>query len=498
MSIESSAVGALRGASRGDAAIRPRIAWLRILVITAGISASVLFVIVGLSYELQMYADGSIFSYAVAVQDAWAFHWHNISGRMFVYLFCYLPAETYVGLTGDARGGIDIYGLLFFGSQAMGLAATYATDRSKGRIIFCTACVSVACLCPLVFGYPTEMWMAHALFWPTLAICHYAHRGVGGTATVVAALTALIFTHEGAVVFAVAIMATLLLRGTQDAALRRAAAALLGVMAIWALVKTSLRPDANFSSILVSVALNSIDINNFTCGLFKLLLVTFAAYGGTYFTLRRLISANARVVAAALVAAALSAYWLWFDHTLHADNRYYLRTALLIATPMLGAFAAFRAVEADGRLNFPLPFMQRIKALMAHDLRGRGPAAGALFLVLLVHVVETSKFVTVWTSYKSAVQTLAMSSDSNPALGDARFVSATRIGSALDRLSWPSTTPYLSVLVAPAFTPKRLVVDPRANYFWTSCETAIASELADRAIPADSRLLIRTHACLRR
>jgi hypothetical protein len=496
MSVESSAVGALRGAARSDAVIQPRIAWLRGLVIAAGISASILFVVVGLNYELQLYADGSIFSYAVAVQDAWAFHWHNISGRLFVYLFAYVPAETYAGLTGDARGGIDIYGLLFFGSQAMGLAATYASDRSKGRIIFCTACVSVACLCPLVFGYPTEMWMAHALFWPTLAVCHYARQGIGGTAMVAAALTALVFTHEGAVVFAVAIMATLLLRGTQDAAFRRAAAALLGVMAIWALVKTSLRPDANFSSILVSVALNSIDINNFTCGLFKLLLVTLAGYGGAYFTLRRLIPANAQVVAATLFAVALCAYWLWFDHTLHADNRYYLRTALLIATPMLGAFAAFHAVDADGRLNFPLPFMQQIKALMALDLKG--PAAGLLFLVLLVHVVETSKFVTAWTRYKSAVQALAMDSDSNPALGDARFVSATRIGSALDRLSWPSTTPYLSVLVAPAFTPKRLVVDPRANYFWTSCETATANELADRAIPADSRLLIRTHACLRR
>jgi hypothetical protein len=496
MSVESSAVGALRGASRGNAVIQPRIAWLRGLLVAAGISASILFVVIGLGYELQLYADGSIFSYAVAVQDAWAFHWHNISGRLFVYLFCYLPAETYVGLTGDARGGIDIYGLLFFGSQAMGLAATYAADRSKGRIIFGAACVSVAGLCPLVFGYPTEMWMAHALFWPTLALCHYARQGIGGTAMVAAALTALVFTHEGAVVFAVAIMATLLLRGLQDFAFRRAAAALLGVMAIWALVKTSLRPDANFSSILVSVALNSIDINNFTCSLFKLLAVTLAAYGGAYLALRRLMSANAHVVAATLVTIALCAYWLWFDHTLHADNRYYLRTALLVGTPMLGAFAAFRAVDADGRLNFPLPFLPQISALMARDLRG--PAAGALCLVLLVHVVETSKFVTAWTRYKSAVLSLALGADANPALGDARFVSATRIGSELDRLSWPSTTPYLSVLVAPALAPKRLVVDPRANYFWASCETATANELAERAIPAESRLLIRTQACLRR
>src|SRR4051812_17350004 len=296
MLVGGSAVGALRGAARGGWAIQPRIASLRFLIIAAGLLASILFVIVGLGYEVQMYADGSIFSYAVAVQDAWAFHWHNISGRLFVYLFCYLPAETYVGLTGDARGGIDIYGLLFFGSQAMGLAATYTADRSKSRIIFCTACVSVACLCPLVFGYPTEMWMAHALFWPTLAVCHYARRSVGGTATVVAALTALVFTHEGAVVFAVAVLATLLLRGTQDAVFRRATATFLGVMAIWALVKTSLRPDANFSSILVSVALNSIDINNFTCGLFKLLAVMLAGYGGACFALRRLIPANAEVV----------------------------------------------------------------------------------------------------------------------------------------------------------------------------------------------------------
>jgi hypothetical protein len=121
-----------------------------------------------------------------------------------------------------------------------------------------------------------------------------------------------------------------------------------------------------------------------------------------------------------------------------------------------------------------------------------------LCLVLLVHVVETSKFVTAWTRYKSAVLSLAMGADANPTLGDARFVSATRIGSELDRLSWPSTTPYLSVLVAPALAPKRLVVDPRANYFWASCETATANELAERAIPAESRLLIRTQACLRR
>ena len=93
------------GTSRADAATRSDADRLRIFVIAAGICWSVLFVVVGLRYELQMYGDGAMFSYSVAVQDAWAFHWHNISGRLTVYLFSLLPAEAYVGLTGDPGGG---------------------------------------------------------------------------------------------------------------------------------------------------------------------------------------------------------------------------------------------------------------------------------------------------------------------------------------------------------------------------------------------------------
>ena len=53
----------------------------------------VLFVVVGLAYELQTYGDGAIFSYAVAAEAAWAFHWHNIAGRFVVYLVSSVPGE---------------------------------------------------------------------------------------------------------------------------------------------------------------------------------------------------------------------------------------------------------------------------------------------------------------------------------------------------------------------------------------------------------------------
>src|SRR4051812_6134309 len=136
-----------------------RTLWLRGFVVLAGVFASVLFIVVGLGYELQLYGDGSIFSYAIAARDAWAFHWHNISGRVTVYLFCHVPSELYVKLTDDLRGGIGLYGFLFFGSQLFGLFLTLAADRSQGRAIFIGACLSTALFCPLVFGYPTEMWV---------------------------------------------------------------------------------------------------------------------------------------------------------------------------------------------------------------------------------------------------------------------------------------------------------------------------------------------------
>ena len=97
------ASGFARGASQN----------LRTLAIAGGLAASLLFVVIGVRYELQMYADGSLFSYAVAVQDAWAFHCHNIAGRLSVYLFAFAPAEAYIRLTGDAQGGVALYGLLF-------------------------------------------------------------------------------------------------------------------------------------------------------------------------------------------------------------------------------------------------------------------------------------------------------------------------------------------------------------------------------------------------
>ena len=82
------------------------------IIIACGIAWSVAFIIVGVSFRVQLYGDGAMFSYAVAVQDVWALHWHNISGRLTTYLLTMAPAEGIVTLARDPVAGVFAYGLL--------------------------------------------------------------------------------------------------------------------------------------------------------------------------------------------------------------------------------------------------------------------------------------------------------------------------------------------------------------------------------------------------
>jgi hypothetical protein len=457
-----------RSATRSDADV------LRALVIGTGLCWSVAFVVLALCYELELYADGAMFSYAVAVQDAWAFHWHNISGRLSVFVLSLLPAEIYVRLSGNPSAGIVVYGLLFYLAPLAGLIGTFAADRSHGRFIFVYACCSTALLCPLVFGFPTEMCLAHAVFWPALTLA---------------------FTHEGALVLAFAIVATLAPRGLRDALFLRAAAVLVAVLAMSAAVKMMVPPDEYYAGVLVRAALHFFDLAIFQVSIVLLLFATLAGYGGIYLVLSRLAPNRAYLYAAAIMIAVLAVYWLWLDHTIHASSRYYLRTALVVVTPAFGALAALGAMSGDGRLAFQFSSLQQ--AMTAVQKRAARPLAVAFMLVTLVHVVETGKFVAAWTDYRAAVTTLATGDQSDPALGDPRFVSSERIASHLTRLAWFSTTPYLSVIVA-NFMPSRLVIDPIGNYFWLSCATATANDKAARMAPEEGRDLVRIYSCLHR
>ncbi len=468
---------------------------LRSIVIAAGLCWSIVFVAVAIQYELQLFADGAMFSYAVAVQDVWAFHWHNISARMSVFFLTLWPAETFVGLTGSPRGGIVVYGILFYIAPLLGLIGTFAADRSRGRILFVYACCSTAVLCPLVFGFPTEMWLAHALFWPTLAVSQYANRSLGGAALVFTMIAALALTHEGALVLSFGIVSTLALRGLRDGVFLRAVGVLISVLIIWMAVKLLYPPGDYFAVVLRRAALHFFDLAVFEVRIVSLLLATLAGYTFVYLVLLRFTTGNIILYAVTAIVIALGVYWLWLDHSVHASNRYYLRTMLVIFTPAFGALAGFFAMRAD-KIVLTAPRLEQ--AITKLTNRGTVSALmGAFLLVTLVYAVETAKFAVAWKEYRTVFAALATSSASDPALGDPHFISSQRISTDLNRLTWFSTTPYLSVLVA-GFSPNRLVVDPRANYFWLSCDTATANYKALRAVPAESRNLIRIYSCLHR
>jgi hypothetical protein len=469
---------------------------LRNLVVAAGLGWSLAFVIVALVYELQLYADGAIFSYAVAVQDMWAFHWHNVANRASVFFLSLWPAETIVGLTGSPAAGITTYGFLFYVAPLMGLVGTLAADRSRGRIFFAYACASTALLCPLIFGFPTEMWMAHALFWPTLALAHYARPGVCGAAALSIAIVALVLTHEGGVVLAFVVAATLALHGLRHALFVRGAVALFVAMALWIIVKMVYPPDDYFADVLVRAGLHFFDSAIFQVNLVVLLFVVLGCYSLLFLALSRIMAVDTALLAAlAMTAIALLIYWLQFDQWVHASNRYYLRTALVVITPAFGVLSAVYAMRADD-VPVDCPRLLQIAKFLASVTVIRA-CTGAIILCTAIHVVQTAKFVTDWAAYKAAVRALALGSASDPALGDPRFVSSQRISPELNQLSWFSTVEYLSIILSD-FKPVRIVVDPAGNYFWLSCGTATENAKATRSVPMPARDLVRIYSCLHR
>ena len=254
------------------------------------------------------------------------------------------------------------------------------------------------------------------------------------------------------------------------------------VLLLWVSVKLTLRPDDYTAAVLARAALHVFDPAILTGPLVQLFLAALALYAAALLILRRRRMALAHVYAAALVAGALAVYWLYFDSTLHAENRYYMRTVLLVATPALGMLAAMHVLAESGQ-RLVIAFPPRIVAGLTSDAMARA-VAGALALVVLVHAVETEKFVQVWSGYPEARCARSRSAQRvGPGDRKAQFVSSDRINGSLNRVSWFSTTLFLSVLLAPKLEPARLVINPRANYFWLSCETATENLDAPRAMP---------------
>jgi hypothetical protein len=479
-----------RRSKRGENETLNDVGNLRKLVVITGLASAFLFVAVGLGFRFQLYGDASIFSYAVAVQDSWAFHWHNISNRSAVYLYAHVPAEFYARLTGDAWCAIQIYAFLFYAAQLLGLALTYAFDCSKDRLIFVFGCASTALVAPLIFGAPTEMWLAHALFWPALAAAHCSSRRWIALA-VFATFLPLSFTHEGALMFIAAILVTVLLRRGEVTRFWHCLAATGAVLAVWIYVRVNLPPDPYTGKVLSTAAKNVFNIDVLLDRM--LLLITTATCG---FLLLLLALRRAKFIAPVyvsyfIVVVVLMAYWIFGDPELHADERYYLRTAVIVLTP---AFAFLAICLAYTEQLIPLAKFAYAIPRTLFALFGAQAIAGSLLLVLLIHGAETARFADAWHDHLVLFQKMVTQSSRS------REVEIDAENPEYEELPWFSTLPYLSVLVAPDFKPARLAIDPRSDYFWTSCATATENvrKAGPNGIPVQSREMIRRYTCQHR
>ena len=265
---------------------------------------------------------------------------------------------------------------------------------------------------------------------------------------------------------------------------------------IWLAVNRFAQPDSYFGEVRLRAASEFFEARIFTSPMMALLAATLASYALLSIGLSWISKRNRFFVAAALVFGALCVWWLFFDHAIHADNRYYFRTILLLGACGLAAVCGLQRLAAEGA---PIA---RIAALRSSldALSSAGCARfilGAVCLVVAVHVVETAKFARGFAAYRSAVHALASGEAADPQLGAPFLVSSARIGADLNRFAWFSTTPYLSALAAD-FAPKRLVVDPAGNYFWLSCATAAQAAQAAGAVPQQTRDMIRVYSCLHR
>jgi hypothetical protein len=311
------------------------------------------------------------------------------------------------------------------------------------------------------------------------------------------ALLALALTHEGALILVFAAVATTLLHGYRNAIFLRALGASTFVISIWATIKMILRPDSYIAGVLANAARNFFDFEIFTHGLLAFLIIVLFCYALLYLAFWRKGFEKAHIYSGAILVVACAAYWLLIDHSIHAEYRYFLRAAVVMAAPILGVLAAIYAFDADVHPGRPSPPLTKITTVLSAPVAARA-ALGAFILITLVLSFETAKFIYAWEHYTTSVRNLATSAAFDLELGGSNFVSSHRIDNALNRVSWSSTTPFLSVMLAPRLMPTRLVVDPDAGYFWLSCQFGIANEGAIRAMPAKSRGLIRIHACLHR
>src|SRR5262249_15611253 len=134
------------------------------------------FAVAYVTAELTLCSDGSFFSFTMAVRRPWDLLCCNFPCRRSTAdLLTSAPALLNHQAIRTATSSQRLYAITSLCWPGVGIMATRMLYRTADKR--CSAYFNVASLTtPLfTFGFPTEVWMTCALFWPALCCCACAN-----------------------------------------------------------------------------------------------------------------------------------------------------------------------------------------------------------------------------------------------------------------------------------------------------------------------------------
>jgi hypothetical protein len=442
------------------------------LVVAGGLS------LVAWATELMLYADGALFSFIIGVDDAWALVWHIMPARIAVFLLTVLPAEAAHEWGLPALTAMRLYQALFIGFPFIGLAACRALmPRESGWLMLFPA-LSILALAVSALGYPSETLLTLSGFWPALFGYRYASGRIAPAVLTLLFTAVFLFSHPG-MVFALpllplaaasrfhecparAVRRTLLLLGGADAVL----------LGLWA---WCLRIEMSYPGIIQSgqhmwslTGLREVVSLQPSILVVLLYILLWAALGW-----RR---ERATLWTAALGFPAIAVmFGLLHVETVTPESHYYIRTALVLILPMLGALALWR---------------------------GRSPPRGAVALAMMAalaatQLVHNSRFLGAWRDYRDSFA-------ASVATGQGRIVPLRQVLAAHARpgtrsIAWSWGQPYLSLTLPGLPRYAGIVADPASDsYSPFHCSQMDAITARADWVPSETLAMLKGYVCARR
>lgn len=337
--------------------------------------------VIAVLHRVTAFADGSFFVLSILTTDPWSFGWVSYPSRITAFVLTILPPFAIGRLTGDPGLAIATYSAIMGALPLAGLLATrFLSTPGAPWPALCAA--STIVLAFNVAFFPTEMWLAHAMIWPLVAL---ATRPGAPLAAISVLSLATAFVHEAAV----PLVGLALVHGAL-ASRRPALLAVLAVVIAAAILVKTLAPVVN-DEIARTVGENALDFlspGNFFTNVVVSVLMALGLWAVMRMALRP-TSAWGEIMIVMTVCLAAAIQLLIWPGPPHVLRRYIARSLIFVGlATILGAAVALQVLP--GLANRIATWRERhIQPLLA--------AAAVIILVSAIgHAAETARFLGHW------------------------------------------------------------------------------------------------------